>query len=476
MNFRNKFLRHYIKKAVNIFDLYLYLFVYMKKYEADVITIFHEKMSTLINYKKMVRRVFTAKEKIELDINYKRELYELINQVSEVSLLVIAVFQEIDYYANLDYRFSHTYGDEETGERIEIMKPLNSQQTIHLGKVFYKQPSFLQNIFTADNFPRKSSLIGSSIEAFQNNLVIVMPDDRSDYRVSLLEIKCNYIRDKLQEKKGEIRVALVPFTSDAKYVNFSIKANMFFVKGLNGEEDYIGKLFTILKKLQEAQVDIVVFPEIVFSRKIMAALRQYLKINKNKFTLLIGGSIWENRSNKCELVNGNGLKLSEQYKLNRYHVTSHFARDGNNEGIRINSTERIINLFNIQSLGRIAVPICADFICSDYFRLLKKYGVNVCFISAFTATLDRFIRYAQMLGEDNAGTVFLANCCIPMRERAMREKSTPDLLFAYLPIKKKENLIKMSTCSPTCVCYSRKICYLIINFTAGTCVSTIIKV
>jgi len=236
------------------------------------------------------------------------------------------------------------------------------------------------------------------------------------------------------------------------------------------------KLLKILKKLKLNKVDIIIFPEMVFSESILLEVKKYLNENKGNFALIISGSIWKDRKNQCVVISGDGIELTRQLKFNPYHATTDFHNAGNNEDIYVSSKNKIINILDIENVGRFATPICADFISEGYYLELQKVGVNLSFVPAYTPSLHNFKTNASLLGTTNLGSSFICNCCVPVtnNQNGTKKTGSSEVSYAFVPLKKKIlfgcNIMK--SCIPDkeiCNCDSKSMCYFLVNFSKRGC-------
>lgn len=110
----------------------------------------------------------------------------------------------------------------------------------------------------------------------------------------------------------ELKIAMVPFTgiNFRRFFEIEQKGTQFFITHLNDEEQFINKTLDTLDKLIEERVDIVVFPEMTFTSRLLKEVREFLRRNQERFLLIVCGSVWENQTNRAILLNGNGFILS----------------------------------------------------------------------------------------------------------------------------------------------------------------------
>lgn len=184
------------------------------------------------------------------------------------------------------------------------------------------------------------------------NFLVYKLDSWSDYQIDLYSLRCEYVAERLKNQK-EIRIGLVPFTGvpAEKFLRIRDIDSDFIIEGIRDEDTTIGKVLYTMERLKEEGVDIVVFPEMTFTPKLLGEVKNYLRSNLGSFLLIVCGSIWEYGRNYSILLNGNGHELLKQYKNNIYHKTEEFSSKGNNEGLILDSSKRKIKVLDIEILG-----------------------------------------------------------------------------------------------------------------------------
>lgn len=477
-----KMINDFIENSTNIYDLYIQLYFYLSKKEATIIDLITRNISIFSEYRLSIENEIERSSFTDVLTVINRTIIKdfIYANKDDYILVVAALFTSIDIiFGTQDYRYGKDITD--LPEHLTEMFYLNTNKTTNLGKVYYKTKSIPEKLYNKNHFIRQNKHIDLTIRALQENLLVYV-EPNNDYKIRLYKLNSPYIIDQLKEKKDCLRIAMIPLTADNDYIDFLEKENFIYVKTVKHTEKYKIRIINILEKLKTEKVDIVVFPEMVMTEDILLHIRHYLHYNKGYFTLIIAGSIWMNNKNQCAIVSGDGIELLRQLKLNRYHKSISIGRDGNNEGIDISSENRYINILDINHLGRIATPICADFIAENYFNELEKTGVNFAFIPAYTPQLHQFKTKAERLGYANYGCSFVCNCCIPIVNSKDRVKlnENVDISICFVPLKGKYiNGSNVLTCSPSnheCNYKHNKICYFLTTFTKTACEFNQIKV
>ena len=163
----------------------------------------------------------------------------------------------------------------------------------------------------------------------------------------------------------------------------------------------IGNTFEICK---EKHVDIAVFPEMIFNRKMQEEIREYVKNSQQpeeSFPLFTWvGTSWEDRSNQCMVIDQYGKVVFEQKK----HVSYEFKLIPEKESTdnRVHTAwkkeqkitlredlepqpEWLVHFLDMPGFFRIATAICRD-ISDDYLgALLKELYCDMVIIPAFSS-------------------------------------------------------------------------------------------
>lgn len=427
-----------INGVENVYDLYIIIFRFLKGYENDVLFLYTKDGDTVIteNLKK-VFTLFCDIEEPELSKKQTQGIIEYIDtHISITFLLSTLIHIDNKFGANdvFNYKDFKEKKDQDDGDVKVKKKCLNSDKTQVIGKVFHKTKSYIEAIFE-ENLFRKDERKGNCIEGILNNLLVV-DKLNTDYKINLYDIRSTYISDKLKELGNNFNYAMVPFTCDKEYLKKEIDGNFFIITGIKEEDKQIEKLQIIMDQLKDNNVNIVIFPEMLFTSKMVNYLYEYLKKNSGSFLCVVTGSVWEDKSNWCEIIAGNGKVLGRQYKLNPFRIKDDYTKPGNTEGIIVPSLEKYINIFDFNGFGRVNTPICIDFINNEYFKMIESMGVNICLSPVYTKSLHDFKIKSQVLGSSTYGSVFLANPCIKMANESILKLGRKDILFCYIPVKK----------------------------------------
>jgi len=409
-----------IRSSENKFDLYIILHKFLK-------ASWHVCQGKIENLDKgeSKKSIEFSKKLFHKDLSVIKE--KLVSKLKNEEYIFVYHFlktietEETDDLDSYSYR-NNIYEDE--GLRIESGSALNTKATHILGEIYAKKDSFLNNCIRKEDSFKTDKHIGENIKSIQEKLIVVENSD-SHFNRNIYKISDSYINDRLKEK-NDIRIVVVPFSSEIEFQKEIIKKNgknYFDIKKIIDHSKYYKYLDIIFTKLEEVNADIIIFPEMIFNDEMYDYTRRKIRNLKNKFLMIIGGSIWKDNQNYLYILNGAGLELTKLYKLNRF--------EGNGEIENLNISEKDeLKIFDLNDFGRFAVPICVDYITEDYFKIIKNTGVNSCFVPAYTSSLKKFILNSENLGSSNCGSVVVSNCCTAMKNKEKKKKT-----FIYIPHK-----------------------------------------
>lgn len=462
----------------NIFDILIVCYDNVIKRKIDVLTewTLHEKQFEEIveEFMRFFRSIkyedlFDSENKLKL-IDKITEMESEYKDLSNFGLMVSIN----NSFGNRNDNYYIDEDSETDGELVSEQISLNSEKTFHLGRVFYRaEESIFNRLLSELDYPRTDEGKGYSIDCFLDNLLVIRTLE-TEIKMKYHQLISEYTLDCIEKHKDDLNVALVPFVGNLKYLNKKDDGKIFTIN-IEDDDQNFNHLKEILNELNKRSINIVIFPEMTFTTKMELELEKHLLNNKTSFVLIVSGSTWENRTNKCKIYNGKGQMLMEQIKISPYSIVSDPKRqiDGNTEGISLTSDQAMINILDIKNIGRLAMPICLDFTEKEYFIKLETGGVNITFNPVCTSSLTDFATHSKALGAANKGTVFISNSCM--------HRKSDKIGFVYLPMKidKKikplceEDLSYNRTkeckqCIEECI---NKICFKSIKFSCGHCVT-----
>ncbi|WP_066872168.1 carbon-nitrogen hydrolase family protein [Clostridium mediterraneense] len=464
-------------KYKNIFDVLLIFYNNIIIKNRRIMSIFERRQN---NFEIIVREFMCFFQENDCHKLFEENRQNLIDKISEMKdvdgeLYEFALVTAINNtFGNYEDAYKLDYEDETDGELVVQCEMLNSEETVNIGKVYYKgEESIFTRFLSKCNFPRSDDEISYSIDSFIDKLII-MRELETETRIQYNRLTSEITLDRIAKLENSITVALVPFVGSKDYLNIKEEGIKFTINIKNNKENFT-HIKDIMDELSKRGVNVVIFPEMTFTLEIKRELQKYLRKNKNPFELIVSGSVWENKTNKCYILNNKGQVLLEQVKVYPFlhRPDPKMKIKGNGEGINMNGEDAIINIIDINKFGRVATPICVDFVNEEYYNKLAVGGVNVALNPVCTGSLTKFDLNAKQLGTKNKATVFISNTCI--------FRSNENIGFIYVPIKLDDKAMPInsselmykrrnecSDCTRECI---NKICAKIVKFSNNACVT-----
>ncbi len=209
----------------------------------------------------------------------------------------------------------------------------------------------------------------------------------------------------------------------------------FWCEGAKDEDALWNRLSSVLESAREQHVHVLLFPELVMTETLQKALSEWLE-KYNAFEPVIrlivagtrhvidanGSNVY---SNRCTVFNHIGDIEWEQDKCQPFHLT---AKDADKFfGIQspvfepTQLAQRLV--MRHTALGRLASPICLDFLCDKLWKLMP---VDVFFVPAMSPNLKRFSDNSRVSGSAWGSAVFVCNAQPDQKQKAV---------LAYRPAK-----------------------------------------
>ncbi|MBU3146526.1 hypothetical protein KPL47_22810 [Clostridium estertheticum] len=469
-------IKNEIKNSNNIFDVYINIYHAIDKCEIKIIrAVVDRNEEKYVSYSLNIYARFISDDfNITISETNKSILIKFIEAStteSDFYLRTYVLFKEIDkVFGDKDILNSKCNknigmgGLSLTGKKTEKIKPLNSNKTYNKGYVYHFNHDNVLNY--NEHKYRTQSKVNASIEGTIKNIFVYKSEDRKDYNIVLSSLTSQHFNKKLKKYENNLKIAIVPFINGQDYLILDKEKEKqgFYVNGVNFENEYKEKLLTIIKELNEKEVNIVVFPEMVMTKLMIDELKKFLKENKNSFLIIAAGTVWENGVNYCKLIIGDGNEIIKQEKCNPFHSQNGWEKLGTIE--LLNLDKRIINIIDIPNFGRCGVAICVDYITEHYQKILKDMNTGIIFSPTYTPSIERFEDFSKNFTSYNTATLMSNACC--MRNLAAKKNDDNNLeeisvSFVEIPGLKRETFIKCKECSDSCIKNYTAACYFIIN-------------
>lgn len=425
-----------IDQNCNIFDLYLILNKFLKSEFQEVFQVFYS-MNTddelLLEAAGIIEDIFNCTFSMMEGIEKSLQYLNNDNCIKRAFL-----FREIDCRSSQKFEYAlMNQFDYDDGSNRCPKQPLNTEKTHEIGLVYQNSESYLDRKYEdehdSDVFFKLQKQLGKQIEKFQENLFVILPSEDGivgKYFV-LNEEKVSF------EGEKTLKVGLFPLSSRKDLLKLETTEVHFEITGIENEEILLEQYMSMLQRADDSDVDIAIFPEMLLTRHILKTLKRLIK-EEISIPLIVAGTIWENNSNRCELVFSNGHNLEAQHKINPF-ISGELSE-------KLIPSIPQINFYDIKGLGIACFPICADFTVNNTYEVIKKHLPDYIFVPAYTGSLSLFKRNAAKIGDGYHSSIFISNACCKIGGNGSV------VSYSYLPIKdgQEEHTCDNATCNGTC--------------------------
>ncbi|XMB72252.1 hypothetical protein RJI07_09120 [Mycoplasmatota bacterium WC30] len=304
---------------------------------------------------------------------------------------------------------------------IKINKTLNPLNTLYKNK-YLVYPKFEQTFVDIINQLIEGELRKRSfknpINEDLNNYVIVKNSELKDFKYRVISYNdMRYIKNLTSDKK--IQFTFVPFIKEKFREYFEVDENLktgdFSVIGPLNEEKNSELLERYKKTLYEVYnsgvyPEFVIFPEMILTDDIVYNLPKIIEgLDLKKSSLILAGTHWKDNKNTAYLYNHKGSLIASQ---NKYFAFDYKTKAGYKMVERINNSndDHILNILDIEGIGRIAIFICKDLKSDEYLNLLRLVNVDMVFAPSYSESNDVLSEVNNLAENYLCTTVFLNAC------------------------------------------------------------------
>ncbi len=241
------------------------------------------------------------------------------------------------------------------------------------------------------------------------------------YRINRINDSENYVLIREYRNDGIERALLKRFYLTVAVVPFSNKMpfeedEQGILRNKQYSDEEIEKMYmdciTLLKELDEREIDIIIFPEVVMTETLILKIKKWLQINAIQGTnlkLIFIGSFYKDNINRCMLFSGTGKELLSNDKQNGFE---YYDKAGNPHREGLGDKSDLIYLLDMRGLGRIWYLICKDAILyNESVRIVEEYECNVRIVSAYSNSISDFQTVGEMLAKAYEVFSVVCNSC-----------------------------------------------------------------
>lgn len=290
------------------------------------------------------------------------------------------------------------------------------------------------------------------------SLYYIRREDMGQYELTNI-----FLRKTFFQGKKSIKCGMSPVTNQ-NVLKISYReregAVYFAIDGLNKENIVRNNVKCIMQRAKEEGVNILIFPEMIGMDGMQADCRQLYEENwdAGRPEIIVFPSMWKECTNTSVITGADASEIGRQQKQNPYQ---RYVEEYNTEAIEDLNPDRKIVLLHIESIGRIAVVICKDFLIREYRRrILDALKATLIIVPSFsTGNFD----FRQVMGECkqyDCGVIWL-NCCGAMHLEGVKESNFKDIGYLQFSGKltdcigsisiEEESRCNKKTCKENCL-------------------------
>lgn len=321
-------------------------------------------------------------------------------------------YDECDKYPLISERFT------------KVIEEYSIQNNISSQFAFYpmSQRNFIMesNVMVKARVHRNRAGIWDAINSYRINKI-----ENSENSVLIKKYKNDGI-EQVIAKKSCLSLAVIPF-SNRKPFQENDRGILQYKEYSDEENEKIYQAcIALLKDLDENGIDIIVFPEIVMTEKLITRIKRWLQINaiqKTNLKLIFMGSYYVNDVNRCKLFSGTGKELLSNDKQNGFEYCD---MEKNPHREELGDKSDIIYLIDIKGLGRVWYLICKDAIIYNHsVNIIEKYDCNVRIVSAYSNSISDFQTAGDILARGYEVFSVVCNSCAVRRGKNIGVISYP---------------------------------------------------
>ena len=238
--------------------------------------------------------------------------------------------------------------------------------------------------------------------------------------------------------RHKIIFGIVPFTKVGldRILEIKYHHRTFYVDKMydNAETELKNRYEDIFNRCVNKDIDFLVFPEMLMTENIIDSIKD--KDNSNLPQIIVNGSIWKERTNKCIVSDDKGNEIFCYLKKQPFT----FEKDGEEYREYLDADKnKSFAILEIEQIGRIGIGICKDLI-NEEIKLFHKYiGTDILIVPAYTKSMDLQASAEELSKEYNC-IVVVVNACSAIEDGTEKKQ----IGFLTLPAKEKSTRTKIT--------------------------------
>ena len=324
---------------------------------------------------------------------------------------------------------------EKKSEECEYDEPLNSffQDSV---KIFRRASTKNVWEFNYGELPiqRHDSSTNLGINGSNiSGILLFDPPTKKNINIRYVSSKKKLIkRGSGEDISVELTIMEVPFIGIRNVTKFEkISGSAFTV---SHDEDYDNDARILIEKYMylalHHKVNIVIFPEFMISKAVLAHLKKFLAEHRMEDLLfVVAGSCWDNNNNISRILDFKGEQLTVTYKTNGYKLGDSESGEWDEA---LKNPGKVIQILEYEGVGRVSNLICRDVYDESYNAVANiisdLFEPNFFFIPAWSKSIERAFRDGCTKLAKHGAISITSNCCEPVIEQNYELKKKNDTI------------------------------------------------
>lgn len=425
-------MKNVLKTAKNIYDFISIIFYYLSSQKSNLYLSEYYSLFTNNKYKNYFEQLdWTFSFFLTNNYNYEKNS---VLELSDYWFDLFNQFNNIDFeaycYASL-MSFDKSYSSSKNNtkfKRIIKQGPLNN--TLEDKVLFFNNPpeSYFKKVLEKNkNRAGRNRMVYNStdLDSKLKNFHMVKKSTIDNYEPVINRYNINF------EFDDKTKIKILPCKIDFK-CDLDDKKKIFSIlyksKDSNQQADSI---IRIIKKADEENYSIVVFPEIFLLPDTINILQKklcFIKLENVK--LIFAGSGWKDRKNTAYILSASGTILCSHKKKIPF---SYHIKEKEMDFIEDIEIDNTFEFLDIEGMGRVSYLICRDFLTDENKCFCGSImESDMIFISAFTSKTKLMVDVSNSLAIDNGIATVLCNSSSAISINSNQNLIDKDFLLDHL--------------------------------------------
>ena len=256
------------------------------------------------------------------------------------------------------------------------------------------------------------------MDCFLFNILLIENSILGDLIDKHFFLKNDSFPDLLSKRK--LKIATTPLRVDRHFAfeRFEEKSILYFrvVYDRNKFDEDNNLIWDKIIAASKNDCDIILFPELLGNPQTVSFVCDKLKALSNGErqrmpSMIILPSFSENKRNTVAIVDREGNVICSQFKQNPFRDPK-----GNSGYLEDITSNKVVNIFHFEGIGRITILICKDFLTTKYMeQLMRCFKLTLIIVPSFSTGSYDFRRSFDLCAHDDCNVVWI-NACAAFEE------------------------------------------------------------